>query len=138
VLRSAEAPQLSAAGYRRLTRIRRYLGAAVSRSSRSADCPVHRPQGENVNFELLRLLGEPLKFLRILGTRGFHRQLSDPSTDLQVRCHGSERDGREVIEKSTQAVYLEAMVGGASGAHHRIFALSLKEVTRMKRSARTG
>jgi hypothetical protein len=30
VLRSAEAPQLSAAGYRRLTRIRRYLGAAVS------------------------------------------------------------------------------------------------------------
>jgi len=38
-----------------------------------------------------------------------------------------------VIEKSTQAVYLEAMVGDASGAHHRIFALSLKEVTRMKR-----
>ena len=38
----------------------------------------------------------------------------------------------------TQAVYLEAMVGDASGAHHRIFALSLKEVTRMKRSARTG
>ena len=31
-----------------------------------------------------------------LGTRGFHRPLSDPSTDLQVRCHGSERDGRDV------------------------------------------
>jgi hypothetical protein len=27
---------------------------------------------------------------------GFHRPLSDPSTDLQVRCHGSERDGRNV------------------------------------------
>jgi hypothetical protein len=30
------------------------------------------------------------------GTRGFHRPLSDPSTDLQVRCHGSEPDGRDV------------------------------------------
>jgi hypothetical protein len=31
-----------------------------------------------------------------LGIRGFHRPLSDPSTDLQVHCHGSERDGRDV------------------------------------------
>src|ERR1700730_6710300 len=31
-----------------------------------------------------------------LGTQGFHRPLSDPSTNLQVRCHGSERDGRDV------------------------------------------
>ena len=31
-----------------------------------------------------------------LGTRGFHRPVSDPSTDLQVRCHGSGRDGRDV------------------------------------------
>ena len=31
-----------------------------------------------------------------LGNRGFHRPLSGPSTDLQVRCHGSERDGRDV------------------------------------------
>ena len=29
-------------------------------------------------------------------TGGVHRPLSDPSTDLQVRCHGSERDGRDV------------------------------------------
>src|SRR6201993_776762 len=35
-------------------------------------------------------------WLPALGTRGFHRPLSDPSTDLQVRCHGSERDGRDV------------------------------------------
>ena len=31
-----------------------------------------------------------------LGTRGFHRPVSDPSKDLQVRCHGSGRDGRDV------------------------------------------
>jgi hypothetical protein len=35
-------------------------------------------------------------WLPALGTRGFHRPLSDPSTDLQVRCHGSEPDGRDV------------------------------------------
>ena len=35
-------------------------------------------------------------WIPVLGTRGFHRPLSDPSTDLQVRCHGSERDGRDV------------------------------------------
>src|SRR5271165_169536 len=29
-------------------------------------------------------------WLPALGTRGFQRPLSDPSTDLQVRCHGSE------------------------------------------------
>src|SRR5258708_17368607 len=33
-------------------------------------------------------------WLSALGTRGVHRPLSDPSTDLQVCCHGSERDGR--------------------------------------------
>jgi hypothetical protein len=37
-----------------------------------------------------------LGWLSALGTRGVHRPLSDPSTDLQVRCHGSERDGRDV------------------------------------------
>jgi hypothetical protein len=35
-------------------------------------------------------------WLPALGTRGFQRPSSDPSTDLQVRCHGSERDGRDV------------------------------------------
>ena len=35
-------------------------------------------------------------WLPVLGTRGFQRPLSDPSTDLQVRCHGPERDGRDV------------------------------------------
>jgi hypothetical protein len=35
-------------------------------------------------------------WLPALGTRGLQRPLSDPSTDLQVRCHGSERDGRDV------------------------------------------
>src|SRR5262249_50760030 len=34
--------------------------------------------------------------------------------------------GTPVIDESTQAVYLDAMVGDASGPHHRIFALSLK------------
>src|SRR5260370_19336790 len=29
-------------------------------------------------------------WLPVLGTRGFHRPLSDPSTDLQVRCHRSD------------------------------------------------
>src|SRR6476660_8602748 len=37
------------------------------------------------------------RWIPALGTRGFHRPLSDPSTDLQVRCHGSERDGREAL-----------------------------------------
>src|SRR5690242_7064431 len=31
-----------------------------------------------------------------VGTRGFHRPLSDPRADLRVRLHGSERDGRNV------------------------------------------
>ena len=35
--------------------------------------------------------------------------------------------GTPVIDESTQAVYLDAMVGDASGPHHRIFALSLKD-----------
>jgi len=35
--------------------------------------------------------------------------------------------GTPVIEESTQAVYLDAMVGDASGPHHKIFALSLKD-----------
>ena len=35
-------------------------------------------------------------WLPALGTRGFQRPLSDLSTDLRVRCHGSERDGRDV------------------------------------------
>src|SRR5712671_1297189 len=37
-----------------------------------------------------------LGWVSALGTRGVHRPLSDPSTDLQVRCHGSGRDGRDV------------------------------------------
>jgi hypothetical protein len=37
-----------------------------------------------------------------LGTRGFRRPSSDPSTDLQVRCHGSERDGRDVPKAEAQ------------------------------------
>jgi hypothetical protein len=35
--------------------------------------------------------------------------------------------GTPVIDEATQAVYLDAMVGGASGGHHRVFALSLKD-----------
>jgi potassium transporter len=42
-------------------------------------------------------------WLPALGTRGFHRPLSDPSTDLQVRCHGSECDGRDVPEADMYA-----------------------------------
>jgi hypothetical protein len=34
--------------------------------------------------------------------------------------------GTPVIDESTQALYLDAMVGDASGPHHRIFAVSLK------------
>jgi hypothetical protein len=35
--------------------------------------------------------------------------------------------GTPVIDQATQAVYVAAMVGDAAGAHHRIFALSLKD-----------
>ena len=35
--------------------------------------------------------------------------------------------GTPVIDEATQAVYLDAMVSDASGAHHRVFGLSLKE-----------
>ncbi|MBV8507962.1 MAG: hypothetical protein JOZ11_19440 [Alphaproteobacteria bacterium] len=35
--------------------------------------------------------------------------------------------GTPVIDEATQALYLDAMVGDASGAHHRVFALSLKD-----------
>src|SRR5215469_13972883 len=35
--------------------------------------------------------------------------------------------GTPVIDEATQAVYVAAMVSDASGAHHRIFALSLKD-----------
>jgi outer membrane protein assembly factor BamB len=35
--------------------------------------------------------------------------------------------GTPVIEESTQAIYLDALVADASGPHHRIFALSLKD-----------
>jgi hypothetical protein len=35
--------------------------------------------------------------------------------------------GTPVIDEATQAVYLAAMVDDASGAHHRVFALSLKD-----------
>jgi outer membrane protein assembly factor BamB len=35
--------------------------------------------------------------------------------------------GTPVIDEATQAVYLAAMVGDASGARHRVFALSLKD-----------
>src|SRR5438552_967736 len=35
--------------------------------------------------------------------------------------------GTPVIDEATQTVYLAAMVGDASGAHHRVFALSLKD-----------
>jgi hypothetical protein len=35
--------------------------------------------------------------------------------------------GTPVIDEATQAVYLGAMIGDASGAHHRVFALSLKD-----------
>jgi hypothetical protein len=35
--------------------------------------------------------------------------------------------GTPVIDEATQAVYLAAMGGDAAGAHHRIFALSLKD-----------
>ena len=34
--------------------------------------------------------------------------------------------GTPIIDPSTQAIYLDAMTGNGSGAHHRIFALSLK------------
>jgi len=35
--------------------------------------------------------------------------------------------GTPVIDEVTRAVYLAAMIGDASGAHHRVFALSLKD-----------
>jgi hypothetical protein len=35
--------------------------------------------------------------------------------------------GTPVIDEARQAVYLAAMIGDASGAHHRLFALSLKD-----------
>ena len=35
--------------------------------------------------------------------------------------------GTPVIDEATQAVYLDAMTGDASGAHHRVFSLSLKD-----------
>jgi hypothetical protein len=35
--------------------------------------------------------------------------------------------GTPVIDEARQAVYLDAMVGDAAGAHHRVFALSLKD-----------
>jgi len=45
-------------------------------------------------------------WLPALGTRGFQRPLSDPSTDLQIRCHGSGRDGRDVPKPAIlQAVF---------------------------------
>ena len=47
-----------------------------------------------------------------LGTPGFHRPLSDPSTDLQIRCHGSKRDGRDVplpdLRSSRAAAFSQA------------------------------
>ena len=52
--------------------------------------PLHPPFGRS------RPAGKvSLGWLPDLGTRGFHRPLSDPSTDLQVRCHASKRDGRD-------------------------------------------
>jgi hypothetical protein len=35
-------------------------------------------------------------WLSALGTRDFHRPLSDPRADLRPRFYGSERDGRNV------------------------------------------
>jgi hypothetical protein len=40
----------------------------------------------------------------------FHRPLSDSSTDVQVRCHGSERDGRDVPIPDVQPLKLECSV----------------------------
>jgi len=37
--------------------------------------------------------------------------------------------GTPVIDETTQAIYLDAMIAEASGPHHRIFALSLKDGT---------
>lgn len=35
--------------------------------------------------------------------------------------------GTPVIDEAAHAIYLDAMIGDASGAHHRVFALSLKD-----------
>jgi hypothetical protein len=43
---------------------------------------------------MITLTNDEVGWLPALGTRGFHRPLSDPRADLRLRFHGSERDGR--------------------------------------------
>ena len=72
-------------------------------SERAADRfhSINRPSGQTLSIWYpAREVGSG--WLPALGTRGFHRPLSDPSTDLQVRCHGSERDGRDVPKADTR------------------------------------
>ncbi len=64
------------------------------RSALAAGTGLHAP---HLPFAIPAGIGS-VGWIPALGTRGFHRPLSDPSTDLQVRCHGSERDGRDVPE----------------------------------------
>ncbi len=60
----------------------------------------------------------PTLRLPALGTRGFHRPLSDPRADLRLRLHGSERDGRNVpiadIRRETSKRLNSRAQGGAA------------------------
>ena len=54
------------------------------------------------------------------------RPLSDPSTDLQVRCHGSERDGRDVSKPGFPILFVSVSCVGMQNMRserHRAAAL---------------
>jgi len=56
--------------------------------------------------------------------------LGEPTNGSELPCGNIDPlgiTGTPVIDEVTRAVYLAAMIGDASGAHHRVFALSLKD-----------
>jgi hypothetical protein len=64
------------------------------------------------------------------GTQLWTRSLGQPVALSTQPCGNIDPlgiTGTPVIDEATQAVYLAAMIGDASGAHHRVFALSLKD-----------
>src|SRR5215813_11329827 len=67
------------------------LGSALNRRY-SGDRPT-RKIAPHLPFVIPAGIGS-IGWIPALGTRGFRRPLSDLSTDLPVRCHGSGRDGR--------------------------------------------
>src|SRR5439155_6047190 len=64
------------------------------------------------------------------GSEIWTRSLGRPVTLSTQPCGNIDPlgiTGTPIIDETTQAVYLDAMVGDSSGPHHRIFALSLKD-----------